>query len=85
MSSNGLKAKTQKIGGFLSGMVMPNIGAMIAWGILTALFIPTGFLPNEALNTLVGPTLTKIALTKAGEIIPGAQSARGKDDMARHK
>ncbi len=34
---------------------------------------------------LVGPTLTKIALTKAGEIIPGAKSARGRDDMARHK
>ena len=34
---------------------------------------------------LVGPTLTKIALTKAGEIIPGAKSARGKNDMARHK
>lgn len=30
---------------------------------------------------LVGPTLTKIALTKAGEILPGAESARGKDDM----
>ena len=34
---------------------------------------------------LVGPTLTKIALTKAGEITPGAKSARGRDDMASHK
>ena len=34
---------------------------------------------------LVGPTLTKIALTKAGEITPGAKSARGRDDMARNK
>ncbi len=30
---------------------------------------------------LIGPTLTKIALTKAGEIVPGAESARGKRDM----
>ncbi len=48
----------QKFGSFLSAMVMPNIGAFIAWGILAALFIPTGWLPNEDLNNLVGPTLT---------------------------
>ena len=39
---------------------MPNIGAFIAWGILTALFIPTGYFPNEQLNELVSPTLTYI-------------------------
>ncbi len=39
-------------------MVMPNIGAFIAWGIATALFIPTGWLPNETLNELVDPTIT---------------------------
>lgn len=54
------KAKVQKMGGFMSGMVMPNIGAFIAWGILTALFIPTGYFPNEQLNELVSPTLTYI-------------------------
>ena len=53
-----LKVRVQKFGAFLSGMVMPNIGAFIAWGILTALFIPTGWMPNEELNNLVGPTLT---------------------------
>lgn len=52
------KVKVQKFGTFLSGMVMPNIGAFIAWGILTALFIETGWLPNESLNHLVSPTLT---------------------------
>ena len=56
--SNEMKAKIQKLGGFLSGMVMPNIGALIAWGIITALFIPTGYFPNEKLNELVSPTLT---------------------------
>ena len=56
--ANEMKAKIQKFGGFLSGMVMPNIGALIAWGIITALFIPTGYFPNEEMNELVGPTLT---------------------------
>lgn len=52
------QVKVQKFGAKLSAMVMPNIGAFIAWGILAALFIPTGWLPNEDLNNLVGPTLT---------------------------
>jgi PTS system mannitol-specific IIC component len=55
MSSN---QKVQKFGRFLSGMVMPNIGAFIAWGLITALFIPTGWLPNENIATLVGPMIT---------------------------
>lgn len=37
---------------------MPNIGALIAWGIITALFIPDGFLPNENLAEMVGPMIT---------------------------
>ncbi|MFZ5969415.1 MAG: PTS mannitol transporter subunit IICBA [Bacillota bacterium] len=47
----------QKFGRFLSGMVMPNIGAFIAWGLITALFIGPGWLPNETLSQLVGPML----------------------------
>ena len=38
-------------------MIMPNIGAFIAWGLLTALFIPTGWWPNEYLGKLVDPML----------------------------
>lgn len=53
-----MKEKIQSFGRFLSGMVMPNIGAFIAWGLLTALFIDTGWLPNSDLNTIVGPMLT---------------------------
>lgn len=45
----------QKFGRALSGMVMPNIGAFIAWGTITALFIPTGWMPNEYFAQLVGP------------------------------
>ena len=35
-----LKSRVQKLGSTLSSMVIPNIGALIAWGVLTALFIP---------------------------------------------
>lgn len=52
-----MKERIQKFGRFLSGMVMPNIGAFIAWGLITALFIPAGWLPNERLATLVDPML----------------------------
>lgn len=52
-----IKEKVQRLGSFLSGMVLPNIGAFIAWGIITALFIPTGWLPNEHLATLVDPMI----------------------------
>jgi mannitol PTS system EIICBA or EIICB component len=52
------KAGLQKFGGFLSGMVLPNIGAFIAWGLITALFIPTGWLPNDYIGKLVSPILT---------------------------
>lgn len=48
----------QKFGRFLSSMVMPNIGAFIAWGLITALFIDTGWFPNELLAGIVGPMLT---------------------------
>ncbi len=52
-----MKERVQKFGRFLSGMVMPNIGAFIAWGLITALFIPVGWLPNEQLAAMVGPML----------------------------
>lgn len=51
------KDRVQKFGKFLSGMVMPNIGAFIAWGLITALFIPTGWFPNETFGTLVDPMI----------------------------
>ena len=54
----GAKVRIQKIGAFLSGMVMPNIGAFVAWGLVTTLFLATGWIPNENLATLIGPTLS---------------------------
>lgn len=56
--SGGIRVRVQKFGRFLSGMVMPNIGAFIAWGFITALFIPTGWIPNAHLAKLVGPMIT---------------------------
>ena len=52
--------RVQKFGRVLSGMVMPNIGAFIAWGLITALFIPTGWMPNENLAALVGPMIVNM-------------------------
>jgi len=53
-----VRTKIQRFGSYLSGMIMPNIGAFIAWGFITALFIPTGWIPNEAFAELVGPMIT---------------------------
>ena len=52
-----MKNGLQRFGKFLSAMVMPNIGAFIAWGFITALFIEKGWLPNAQLATLNGPML----------------------------
>ena len=57
LQGNGIRARVQRFGGNLAGMIMPNIGAFIAWGLITALFIPTGWLPNETLAQLVDPTI----------------------------
>lgn len=53
-----MRQHIQKFGRALSGMVMPNIGAFIAWGFITALFIPSGWWPDERLAQLVAPMLT---------------------------
>jgi PTS system mannitol-specific IIC component len=57
VSKPGMRVRVQRFGSYLSGMIMPNIGAFIAWGLITALFIPTGWLPNEKLAELVGPMI----------------------------
>ncbi|WP_058911050.1 PTS mannitol transporter subunit IICB [Entomohabitans teleogrylli] len=58
MENKSARAKVQAFGGFLTAMVIPNIGAFIAWGFITALFIPTGWLPNEHFARIVGPMIT---------------------------
>jgi PTS system mannitol-specific IIC component len=56
-ATGGWRASVQRLGGFLAGMVIPNIGAFIAWGLITAFFIPTGWTPHEDLAQLVGPMI----------------------------
>jgi len=51
------KSAIQRLGSNLSSMIMPNIGALIAWGLITMLFIPDGFLPNEELAGLGDPMI----------------------------
>lgn len=58
MKGKAAQAKIQKFGATLSAMVMPNIGIFIGWGVLTALFIDTGWCPNAYWNKLVSPILT---------------------------
>ncbi|MCX8639620.1 PTS mannitol transporter subunit IICBA [Gilliamella sp. B3172] len=66
MSTSNIKLKVQNFGRFLSNMVMPNIGAFIAWGFITAIFLYNakdssagGWLPNEAISTsFIGPMIT---------------------------
>lgn len=60
-----MQQRIQKFGGFLASMVIPNIGAFIAWGFITALFIPTGWLAKTSLDwdwdsitgNIVGPMI----------------------------
>ena len=53
----GARVYVQKFGTFLSNMIMPNIPALIGWGLFTALFIDVGWLPNADLATFVGPAI----------------------------
>ncbi len=56
-SQTSFKDKVQRFGRFISGMILPNIGAIIAWGLITVLFIGVGWLPNKTLAQLVDPML----------------------------
>ena len=53
----GARVRVQQFGTFLSNMIMPNIGAIIGWGLITAFFIPDGWIPNEKIATMVGPSI----------------------------
>ncbi|MCB0173248.1 MAG: PTS transporter subunit EIIC, partial [Anaerolineae bacterium] len=53
-----MQERIQRFGSFLAAMIIPNLGAFIAWGLITAMFIPTGWIPNEKFAELVGPMIT---------------------------
>ena len=68
-----------RFGKFLSGMVMPNIGAFIAWGFLTALFIDTGWLPNEQFASIATPMLSyliPVLIAAQGGYLTGGDRGR---------
>jgi len=52
-----MRQQIQRFGSFMAAMVVPNIGALLAWGLITALFIPAGWIPNETFAKLVGPMI----------------------------
>ncbi|MCC8059281.1 MAG: PTS mannitol transporter subunit IICBA [Clostridiales bacterium] len=53
-----MKNSVQRFGKFLSAMVMPNIGALIAFGFLAALFTDNGWIPHAGFNSIVSPLLS---------------------------
>ena len=52
-----ISQKLQKFGSVLAGMVIPNIGAFIGFGLITAFFLETGWTPNAKLAKLISPIL----------------------------
>jgi mannitol-specific phosphotransferase system IIC component len=74
-----VRARIQRFGSYLSGMVMPNIGAFIAFGLITALFIPDGWTPNDELSRMVGPLITVLIPTliayTGGRMVHGQRGA----------
>jgi len=72
-----MKERIQAFGRFFSGMVMPNIGAFIAWGIITTLFISVGWIPNESIAVLVDPM--------AKSLLPLLIAYTGGYNMAGHR
>lgn len=79
MSKGNAKVAVQRIGRSMSAMVMPNLGAFIAWGFITSLFISVGWWPNEQLATMVGPMLrmllTILIAYTAGKNVAGTRGA----------
>src|SRR5690349_5986781 len=73
------RARVQRFGSYLSGMVMPNIGAFIAFGFITALFIPDGWTPNADLAEMVGPMIIVLIPTliaySGGKMVHGQRGA----------
>lgn len=78
-SINNTRDKFQKFGSFLSGMVIPNIGAFIAFGLITAIFIDSGWAPNEKIAKLIVPILSYLLPIligySGGELVHGKRGA----------
>jgi PTS system mannitol-specific IIC component len=79
VTGTDFRARVQRFGSYLSGMVMPNIGAFIAFGLITALFIPDGWTPNDEFARMVGPLITVLIPTliayTGGKMVHGQRGA----------
>lgn len=77
MLTTDITIKIQRFGRFLSNLILPNMGAFIAWGLITALFIEKGWYPNEHLAHLIEPMLTYLLPLlvgyTGGQLIGGAR------------
>ena len=74
-----MKNSVQRFGKFLSAMIMPNIGALIAFGFLAAFFNASGWIPHEGFATIFSAILMYlipilIALT-GGRLIGGERGS----------
>lgn len=71
-----LRVRAQRFGGKLSAMVLPNLGAFMGWGILTALGI---WLSNDMLKSFVSPVLTYLLplliAISGGKLVYGEKGA----------
>jgi mannitol PTS system EIICBA or EIICB component len=78
-TGTSVRARVQRFGSFLSGMVMPNIGAFVAFGLITTLFIDVGWTPNAELARMVGPLITVLIPTliayTGGRMVHGQRGA----------
>ena len=83
VQGTGAKATVQRVGAFLASMVMPNIAAFIAWGLITATFIETGWIPNEKAATLVGPMISFLLPISSATPAAGSCTARAAPWSAR--
>lgn len=72
VTGTGAKANVQRVGSFLAGMVMPNIGAFIAWGLITAIFIKVGWFPVDKIGGFgsYASGLPDVKLTGVGLVDP---------------
>jgi len=69
-TGTGVRARVQRGGAFLAGMIMPNLGAFIAWGLVTALFIPDGWVNRIARATgAIGAKDSTSFATEASAIV----------------
>lgn len=74
-----MKNGVQRFGKFLSAMIMPNIGALIAFGFLAAFFNSSGWIPHEGFATIFSAILVYLIpiliASTGGKLIGGERGS----------